>query len=95
MEVEWLKKSVARCGGRPAGAHRPRSSSSEHLSPMRTHRPQPLDLLSRPGDRVGGESPADAADRRAVPRGALLRESADGGAAGRRSVASGSRDSWH
>src|SRR5262245_43882368 len=48
---------------------------------MRAHRPQPLDLLSRPGDRVGGEPAADAADRRAVPEDPLLRQSADGGVA--------------
>src|SRR5262249_45561523 len=50
MEVEWLKKSVARCGGRQAGARRNQLPSFGHLSAMRAPRPQPLDLLSRPGD---------------------------------------------
>src|SRR5215471_13441716 len=48
---------------------------------MRTPGPRPLDLLSPPGDRVGGEPAVDAADRRAIPPDALLWESADGGLA--------------
>jgi transposase-like protein len=30
MEVEWLKKRLARCGPPQAGTHRTESSSSEH-----------------------------------------------------------------
>src|SRR5262245_60684729 len=49
---------------------------------MRTPGPQPLDLLPRAGCRVGGGSAADAVDRPAVPRDAVLREPEDGGELG-------------
>src|SRR4051794_10090545 len=49
---------------------------------MRTPGPQPLDLLSPAGDRVGGEPSADAADRRAVPQDPVLRQPEDDGVPG-------------
>src|SRR5262245_60926709 len=48
---------------------------------MRTGRPQPLDLLPRARDGVGGKPAADAPDRRAVPEGPVLRQSTDDGGA--------------
>ena len=65
---------------------------------MRTFGPQPLDLLPPTGDRVGGEPAADAADRRAVHEDPVLRQPEDDGGheqrRARRSIASGSSDSW-
>src|SRR5665213_2880745 len=49
---------------------------------MRTPGTQSLDLLSPTGRRVGGEPTADAADRPAVPRDPVLRQSADDGVPG-------------
>src|SRR5512135_3112277 len=49
---------------------------------MRTPGPQPIELLSPTGHRVGGKPALDAADRPAVPQDPVLRQPADDGVFG-------------
>ncbi len=56
--------------------------SIENYMLMSTCLSELLDVLPSTGDRVGGEPGVDAADRRAVPEDAVLRQSADDGVLG-------------
>ena len=81
MELEWLKKKLPAAADLKRALVEP-SSTIRASSAMRTPRPQPLELLSAAGRRVGGEPAADAVDRRAVHEDAVLRQSADDGCLG-------------
>ena len=58
--------------------HRTGPSTVERSSAMQTFGAEPIELALSPAGRVGGELGVDAADRRAIPEGALLRREEDG-----------------
>src|SRR5512143_1540699 len=60
---------------------RTQSSGAKHSAAVRAAGAEPIELVSRAGEGVGGEPGADAADRRAVPADAVLRFAEDDGLA--------------
>src|SRR5271157_6008183 len=62
---------------------------------MRTAGLESVEQVLRSNRRVGGELGVDAADRRAIPQNALLRQAKDGQDAGHRRPTCGTTDAAH
>ena len=78
VELAWVGKKSAPCTRRETSLDRGGPSHPERPAAVRAARPEPGELLLPGGYRDHGELATDAADRRAVPQDAVLREPPDG-----------------